>query len=61
MEVEKIWLSNAEAAAYMGTSSDYLKSLRDNGLISFYKPYGNKMIFYLKQDIDNFIKKGKVI
>lgn len=57
--VEKMWLSNAEAQAYLGMGADFLKDLRQNAKISFYKV--SHSIFYKKTDIDKLITKGRVI
>lgn len=59
VETEKIWLTAHEAAKYLGVSTDYIRSIRESGRLRYYKPFGNKMIFYKKSDIDRFIEKGK--
>ncbi len=60
-EAEKIWLSSQELAKYLGISMDTIKTLRDTAQVRFYKPFGNKLIFYRKDEIDKLIEKGKVI
>ncbi len=57
--LEKVWLTSTEAARYLGVSLDFIRSVRDSGRIRFYKPLGNKMVFFKKQDIDKFIEKGR--
>ncbi len=57
--VEKIWLSNAEAQAYLGMSANFFKDLRANAQIRFYKVRGS--IFYKKSDIDRMVEKGRFI
>lgn len=57
--LEKVWLTSTEAARYLGVSLDFIRSVRDSGRIQFYKPLGNKMVFFKKQDIDKFVEKGR--
>ena len=59
IEVEKIWLTNREAQMYLGVSVDFLKRLRADGKISFYKVGG--VVFYRKHDIDRLLERGRVI
>lgn len=59
VQVEKVWLSNAEAQKYLGVSESFLKRLRLNGKMSFYKLGGK--VFYKKADIDRLVTKGRVI
>lgn len=61
LQVEKVWLSAKEAASYFGTSLEYIRSIRESGRIHYYKPYGNKMVFFKKSDLDRFIEKGKQV
>lgn len=58
--VLKRWLSKDEAKAYLGCSDDFLKTLRDNALVSFAQ-FGKKMIWYDIQSLDRFIVNNKVI
>lgn len=57
-EVEKTWLSNREAQIYLGMSPDFLKDLRQDGLLGYYKV--RNAVFYRKSDIDRLLEKGKV-
>jgi len=57
--LEKIWLSSAEAQKYIGMSADFLRDMRNDGMLHFYKVKG--AIFYKKADIDKLIEKNKVI
>lgn len=59
VRVEKIWLTNKDAQEYLSVSVDFMKKLRRNGKLSFYKLGG--MVFYLKKDIDRLIQKNRVI
>lgn len=59
VEIEKIWLTAHEVAKYLGVSTDYIRSIRESGRLRYYKPFGNKMIFYKKADVDRFVEKGK--
>lgn len=56
----KRWLSKNEAMAYLGCSEDFLRTLRDTEQVSF-SQFGNKMIWYDMQSIDQFVLKNKVI
>ncbi len=58
--VPKKWLSKAEAMAYLDCSEDFLKTLRDNALVS-YSQFGSKMIWYDLQSIERFVQRHKVI
>lgn len=57
-QIEKIWLSNKEAQAYLGVGIDFLKNLRSSGRISFFKV--GTTVFYRKRDIDRLIEKNRV-
>lgn len=59
--VEKIWLSTKELSVYIGCTVKTIRRLRDAGLIPFYKPFGEKQIYYRKSEIDRIIKKGKIV
>ena len=59
LDAEKVWLSNAEAQAYLGMSAGFFKDLRANGQIHFYKVRG--AIFYKKLDIDRLVEKSRVV
>lgn len=59
LEMEKAWLSNKEAQAYLGMSADFFKDLRASGQLTFYKVRG--AVFYRKCDIDRLVEKGRVI
>ena len=57
-QIEKIWLSNKEAQAYLGVGMDFFKNLRSSGRISFFKV--GTTVFYRKRDIDKLIEKNRV-
>lgn len=57
-DVDKVWLSNAEAQRYLGMSADFLKSLRESGQLSFYKV--RRAVFYKKSDIDRLMERNKI-
>lgn len=59
-KAEKIWLSNKEIQAYLGMSQGFIDRLRNEGKLRFYKPFGDKAIFYRKEQIDREIEKGRV-
>ena len=54
----RLWLSNKEAARYLGVSKDWLKDRRENGTLH-YSVVGNT-IFYIKREIDELIRRGAV-
>lgn len=58
VSVEKIWFTNRDAQAYLGVSIDFLKRLRADGKLSFYKVGG--MVFYRKRDIDKLLERGRI-
>lgn len=53
IDTRKLWLSNKEAAKYLGVSKDWLKDRRENGTLH-YSVVGNT-IFYIKKEIDRLI------
>ncbi len=57
-EIEKTWLSSKEAQAYLGMSPDFLKDLRQDGMLAYYKI--RNAVFYRKADIDRLVEKGRV-
>lgn len=59
-EVEKVWLSTAEAAKYIGMSKSYINKIRDAGLLPFYK-IGERTYFFRKDDVDRMMMKNRVI
>ncbi len=58
-EVDKVYFSNKEAAAYLGVTIEFLKTLRENALISFYKV--RNTVFYKKTELDRMIERNKII
>lgn len=58
LEVTKVYLSNAEAQAYLGVGPDFFKALRADGRLPYYKV--GKMVFYRKSAIDKLVESGKV-
>ena len=58
VNTERLWLSNSEAAKYLGVSKDWLKERRLDGTLHYSK-VGNT-IFYIKQEIDKLIKSNAI-
>jgi len=58
IDTKKLWMSNKEAAAYLGISKDWLKDRRDEGRLH-YSVVGNT-IFYIKKEIDDIIRNGAI-
>jgi len=63
-KVEKLgkrWLTNKEAMLYLGVSADFMKTLRENGRVPYYKPHNSKMLWYEVKDLDNYILKNRAL
>ena len=58
IDTRRLWLSNREAAKYLGVSKDWLNDRRLDGTLHFSK-VGNT-IFYIKSEIDNMIRDNAV-
>ena len=58
VEVERIWFTRKEAARYLGTSISFITTLNRTARLRFYKAGG--LVFIAKNDLDNFIRKGRV-
>lgn len=58
--VEKVWLSTSELMAYLGMSRRSVDRLRNGGLIHCYAPFEKRTYYYLKEEVDTKIRKGKV-
>ena len=58
IDTRKLWLSNKEAAKYLGVSKDWLKDRRDSGVLH-YSVVGNT-IFYIKKEIDRLIADNAI-
>lgn len=58
IDTRKLWLSNKEAAKYLGVSKDWLKERRESGTLH-YSVVGNT-IFYIKKEIDNLIASNAI-
>jgi len=58
VDTNRLWLSNKEAASYLGVSKDWLKDRRNDGKLH-YSVVGNT-IFYIKKEIDDLIREGAV-
>lgn len=58
LEIEKVFLSNEEAQAYLGVGPDFFKALRGNGKLPYYKV--GKTVFYRKSVIDKLVESCKV-
>lgn len=58
VDTRRLWMSNREAAKYLGVSKDWLNDRRMEGSLSYSK-VGNT-IFYIKSEIDRLIAGGAV-
>ena len=58
VDTNRLWISNKEAAKYLGVSKDWLKDRRQDGTLH-YSVVGNT-IFYIKKEIDDMIRKNAV-
>lgn len=61
VKVERVWLNSADVMRYPNISHDVLDRLRREAKIRYYKPFGDKLVFYKKSEIDEIIQKGRVI
>jgi len=58
IDTKKLWLSQKEAAKYLGVSKDWLRDRRNDGKLH-YSVVGNT-IFYIKSEIDKLIISGAI-
>ena len=58
LDTRRLWISNRDAAKYLGVSKDWLKERRENGTLH-YAVVGNT-IFYIKKEIDRLIANNAV-
>ena len=58
INTRKLWLSQKEAAKYLGVSKDWLRDRRNEGKLH-YSVVGNT-IFYIKSEIDKLIVSGAI-
>lgn len=58
IDTRKLWLSQKEAAKYLGVSKDWLRDRRNEGKLH-YSVVGNT-IFYIKSEIDKLIVSGAI-
>lgn len=58
IDTRKLWLSQKEAAKYLGVSKDWLRDRRNDGKLH-YSVVGNT-IFYIKSEIDKLIISGAI-
>lgn len=56
--VEKVWLSNGEAQAYLGVGSDFMEGLRAKLMVAYYKV--GHTIFYKKADLDRLLERNRI-
>lgn len=61
VKVDRVWLNSADVMRYLNISHDVLDRLRREAKIRYYKPFGDKLVFYKKSEIDEIIQKGRVI
>ena len=61
VKVERVWLNSSDVMRYLNISHDVLDRLRREAKIRYYKPFGDKLVFYKKSEIDEIIQKGRVI
>lgn len=56
-QIERKWLTQTEAAAYLNIDQSTLWKFRKKGLLAFYKVGGH--VFYSLAEIDAMILKGR--
>lgn len=57
--VERMWFTRKDAAAYLGVSVELIKRLNQRGQLGFSKVGG--LVFISKSEIDNLLTKSRVI
>lgn len=57
--VQRVYLSNSDAQAYLGVGPEFLRGLRESAELPFRKV--GRTIFYKIEDINRIVEKGKVI
>ena len=57
--VQKIWLSAAEAKAYLDCSDEFIKKLRDKALVKF--SWFEHKYYYELASINRLIERNRVI
>lgn len=58
IDTARLWMSNADAMAYLGVGNDWLKTRRQDGTLHYSKV--GKTIFYIKSELDDMIRKGAI-
>ena len=60
MSAERKYLTTVQAAEYCGYSKSTLEKLRcHGGGPTFLKPLGGRRVFYLHEDLDDWLMKGR--
>ncbi len=57
--IDKVWLTQKSASAYLGVSVDFIKDLRLSGQLPYYML--GKLVFIKKNDLDKIIEQHRVI
>ena len=58
VDTRRLWLSQRDAAKYLGVSKDWLNDRRLDGTLHYSK-VGNT-IFYIKKEVDDLIRDNAV-
>ena len=58
IDTRKLWLSQKEAAKYLGVSKDWLRDRRNEGKLHYSVVVNT--IFYIKSEIDKLIVSGAI-
>lgn len=56
--VDRIWLTQNEAAKYLGVSPKTISRLRESGRLSYYRL--ERLVLLKKSDIDRMVELGRV-
>lgn len=59
VKVERVWLNSAEVMRYLNISHDVLDRLRREAKIRYYKPFGDKLVFYKSRKSTKSSKKAE--
>lgn len=57
--LQKRWLTTKEAMVYLGVSEDFMRRMREEDKVPYYKPLNSKLCWYAVEDLDNFILKNR--
>lgn len=57
--IRRRWITAEETAAYLGKSTDFIRKLREAGLLKAYRV--RNTFFYSLADVDRMIERGRIV